>query len=91
MARSLKKGYYIAYHLLEKIEKLNKADKKEIIKTYSRRSMVIPSMIGHTFAVHNGRKFIPVYITEDMLEHKLGEFANTRTFKGHKNKQKDKK
>lgn len=86
MPRSLKKGYYVAHKLMSKVRKLNKAqtDKKQTIKTWSRRSMIIPEFVGHTFAVHNGKTFIPVYITPAMLEHRLGEFAKTRTFKGHK-------
>lgn len=84
MPRSLKKGYYVAYYLKKKVDKLNASNKKETIKTWSRASMVIPEFVGHTFAVHNGRAFIPVYITTDMLGHKLGKFAKTRTFRGHK-------
>jgi len=83
MGRSLKKGPFVDTHLLEKIEVMNRAADKKIIKTWSRRSTVIPEMVGHTLAVHNGRKFIPVYVTENMVGHKLGEFALTRTFKGH--------
>ncbi len=86
MARSLKKGPYIDYRLENKIEKLEASGKKTVIKTWSRRSMISPDFIGHTFAVHNGNKFIPVYVTELMVGHKLGEFAPTRTFKGHKRK-----
>ncbi|MEM9569366.1 MAG: 30S ribosomal protein S19 [Bacteroidota bacterium] len=84
MPRSLKKGYYVAQNLMKKIRKLNEANKKAIIKTWSRRSMIIPEFVGHTFGVHNGKIFIPVYITSAMLERKLGEFAKTRIFKGHK-------
>lgn len=84
MARSIKKGPFVDEHLLKKVEKLIKQKKKKIIKTWSRRSMILPEFIGHTFAVHNGKKFIPVYITEDMVGHKLGEFAPTRIFRGHK-------
>ena len=86
MGRSLKKGPFIDLHLLEKIEGMNRANEKKVIKTWSRRSTVIPEMVGHTMAVHNGRKFIPVYVTENMVGHKLGEFAPTRTFKGHTTK-----
>ncbi len=83
MARSLKKGPYIHPKLLKKIDKVLASGKKEVIKTYSRASMIIPKMVGLTFAVHNGKKFIPVYITENLVGHRLGEFAPTRTFKGH--------
>lgn len=83
MPRSLKKGPFIDDHLLKKILKLNETGERKIIKTWSRRSTIIPEMIGHTIAVHNGKKFIPVYITENMVGHKLGEFAPTRTFRGH--------
>ena len=86
MGRSLKKGPFIDLHLLEKIEGMNRANEKKVIKTWSRRSTVIPEMVGHTMAVHNGRKFIPVYVTENMVGHKLGEFAPTRLFKGHTTK-----
>jgi small subunit ribosomal protein S19 len=83
MSRSLKKGPYIDFRLAKKVEVLNTASKKTVVKTWSRRSMISPDFIGHTFAVHNGNKFIPVYVTENMVGHKLGEFAPTRTFKGH--------
>ena len=83
MARSLKKGPFIDDHLREKVEALNTRNEKKVVKTWSRRSTILPDMIGHTIAVHNGRKFIPVYVTEQMIGHKLGEFAPTRTFKGH--------
>ena len=83
MARSLKKGPYIDYRLEKKVVEMNNNSKKSVIKTWSRRSMVSPDFIGHTFAVHNGNKFIPVYVTENMVGHKLGEFAPTRTFRGH--------
>src|SRR5450759_345835 len=83
MGRSLKKGPFVDTHLLEKIEMMNRAADKKIIKTWSRRSTVIPEMVGHTLAVHNGRKFIPVYVTENMVGHKVGEFSMTRNFKGH--------
>ena len=83
MGRSLKKGPFVDTHLLEKVEVMNRSAEKKVIKTWSRRSTVVPEMVGHTLAVHNGRKFIPVYVTENMVGHKLGEFALTRTFKGH--------
>ncbi|RYG85841.1 30S ribosomal protein S19 [bacterium] len=83
MARSLKKGYFVDQHLIEKLDKLNESGEKRLIKTWSRRSTIIPDMIGHTFAVHDGRKHVPVFVTENMIGHKLGEFAPTRTFKGH--------
>src|SRR6186997_2916719 len=86
MGRSLKKGPFIDLHLLEKVEAMNREPEKKVIKTWSRRSTVIPEMVGHTIAVHNGRKFIPVYITENMVGQKLGEFAPTRQFKGHTTK-----
>jgi small subunit ribosomal protein S19 len=83
MGRSLKKGPFIDSHLREKVEGMNARNEKKVIKTWSRRSTILPELIGHTIAVHNGRKFIPVYVTEQMVGHKLGEFAATRTFKGH--------
>ncbi len=83
MARSLKKGPFIDEHLQKKVKALNEDNKKEVIKTWSRRSTIYPEFIGHTFAVHNGKEFIPVYVTEDMVGHKLGEFAQTRKFGGH--------
>lgn len=83
MARSLKKGPYTFDRLLKKVRKSNETGKKEVIKTYSRRSTIYPDFVGHTFAVHNGKEFIPVYITEDMVGHKLGEFSQTRKFTGH--------
>lgn len=83
MARSLKKGPYVFDRLLKKVQKLNETGKKEVVKTYSRRSIIFPDFVGHTIAVHNGKEFIPVYITEDMVGHKLGEFALTRKFGGH--------
>src|SRR3979490_806305 len=86
MGRSLKKGPFVDTHLLEKIEVMNRGAEKKVIKTWSRRSTVIPEMVGHTLAVHNGKKFIPVYVTENMVGHKLGEFAPTRIFKGHTTK-----
>ena len=83
MGRSLKKGPFADAHLLKKIEVLNNTNSKAVIKTWSRRSTIFPEMIGHTIAVHDGRKHVPVYITEDMVGHKLGEFAQTRTYRGH--------
>ena len=83
MARSLKKGAFVDESLMKKVEALNKANRKEVIKTWSRRSTIFPSFVEHTFAVYNGREHITVYVTEDMVGHKLGEFAPTRTFKGH--------
>ena len=83
MSRSLKKGPFVDVPLLEKIEVMNRSGEKKVVKSWSRRSTVVPEMVGHTLAVHNGRKFIPVYITENMVGHKLGEFAPTRAFKGH--------
>jgi small subunit ribosomal protein S19 len=83
MPRSLKKGPFVDDHLLRKVVKANEASSKNVIKTWSRRSMIIPGMLGHTIAVHDGRKHIPVFITESMVGHKLGEFAPTRTFRGH--------
>ena len=83
MARSLKKGPYVADSLMKKIKSLNENNKKEVVKTWSRRSTIFPDFIGHTIAVHNGKEFIPVYITEEMVGHKLGEFVLTRKFAGH--------
>lgn len=83
MGRSLKKGPYCDPKLLAKIEKMNAANEKKVLKTWSRRSTIMPQMVGHTIAVYDGRKHVPVYITEEMVGHKLGEFAPTRTFKGH--------
>ena len=83
MARSLKKGPFADAHLLKKVEAMNAAGQQQVIKTWSRRSTIFPQMVGHTIAVHDGRKHVPVYITEDMVGCKLGEFAPTRTFKGH--------
>lgn len=88
MARSSKKLPFIDAHLARKVEKVNESGKKEVIKTWSRRSTIYPEFIGHTFAVHNGKEFIPVYVTEDMVGHKLGEFALTRKFGGHGDKKK---
>jgi small subunit ribosomal protein S19 len=86
MARSIKKGPYVDHNLEEKIAALNKSNKKTVVKTWSRRSTIVPDFVGHTFAVHNGNKFIPVYVTENMVGHKLGEFAPTRQFKAHSSK-----
>lgn len=86
MARSLKKGPYVDFRLEKKVSDLSNAGKKSVIKTWSRRSMITPDFIGHTFAVHNGNKFIPVYVTDNMVGHKFGEFAPTRNFRGHINK-----
>jgi small subunit ribosomal protein S19 len=83
MPRSVSKGPFVDAHLLKKIEQMNDTKAKRIVKTWSRRSTVVPDMIGHTFAVHNGKKFIPVFVTENMVGHKLGEFSPTRFFKGH--------
>ena len=83
MARSLKKGPFVDAHLMKKVVALNESNKKEVIKTWSRRSTIFPEFIEHTFAVYNGKEHIPVYVTEDMVGHKLGEFAPTRTYKGH--------
>jgi len=83
MARSIKKGPYVYYKLLKKVEKAKESTRKTVIKTYSRSSMVIPNMVGLTVAVHNGRTFVPVFLTENMVGHKLGEFSPTRTFRGH--------
>jgi small subunit ribosomal protein S19 len=91
MARSLKKGAYVHPSLDKKVEELNKSGKKVVIKTWSRASMITPDMIGHTIAVHNGRAHVPVYLTEQMVGHKLGEFAPTRTFRGHADKKVKKK
>ena len=83
MSRSIKKGPYVAESLMKKITALNEANDKKVVKTWSRSSTIFPDFVGHTIAVHDGRKHVPVYITEDMVGHKLGEFAPTRTFKGH--------
>ncbi|MCE7054012.1 MULTISPECIES: 30S ribosomal protein S19 [Algoriphagus] len=83
MARSLKKGPYIEHHLVKKVDAQNESGKKSVIKTWSRKSMISPDFVGHTFAVHNGNKFIPVFVTDNMVGHKLGEFAPTRNFRGH--------
>lgn len=86
MSRSLKKGFFIDHHLQGKVVAMNSSGERRVIKTWSRRSTVIPEMVGHTFAVHNGKSFIPVYVSENMVGHKLGEFAMTRTFRGHSGK-----
>ena len=83
MARSTKKGPFVDSHLMVKVEALNTANEKKVVKTWARRSTIFPEFVGHTIAVHNGKKFVPVYVTENMVGHKLGEFAPTRTFKGH--------
>lgn len=83
MARSIKKGPFVDEHLMKKVEAQEGSEKKQVIRTWSRRSTIFPNFIGHTFAVYDGRKHVPVYVTEDMVGHKLGEFAPTRTFKGH--------
>ena len=83
MARSIHKGPFVDGHLLKKVEQLNDSRERRVIKTWSRRSTIIPEMVGHTIAVHNGQKFVPVFVTENMVGHKLGEFALTRTFRGH--------
>lgn len=83
MSRSIKKGPFVAAHLLKKVDALNEVNEKKVVKTWSRASTILPSFVGHTIAVHDGRKHVPVFITEDMVGHKLGEFAPTRTYKGH--------
>ena len=88
MARSVKKGAFVDDHLMNKVEAMNRERDKKVIKTWSRRSTVTPEMVGHTLAVHNGRKFVPVYISENMVGHKLGEFSPTRTFLGHSGERK---
>ncbi len=91
MARSLKKGPFVHFKLQRKVDKMNEGGKKKVIKTWSRASMITPEFVGHTFAVHNGKQFIPVYITENMVGHRLGEFSPTRTFRGHAGDRKDKR
>lgn len=86
MSRSLKKGPFVDLPLLEKIESMNRSGDRKVIKTWSRRSTIVPEMVGHTVAVHNGKKFVPVYVTENMVGHKFGEFSPTRHFKGHATK-----
>ena len=88
MARSLKKGPYCEASLMAKVEKMNESNDKQVIKTWSRRSTIFPQMIGHTIAIHDGRKHVPIYITEEMVGHKLGEFVMTRTYRGHANSEK---
>jgi small subunit ribosomal protein S19 len=83
MARSLKKGPFVDIHLMDKVERLNRSGEKRIIRTWSRRSTIVPDMVGHTIAVHDGRKHVPIFITENMVGHKLGEFSPTRHFRGH--------
>ena len=83
-ARSIKKGPFVDEHLAKKVEKLNEAGKKDVVKTWSRRSMIMPEFVGHTFAVHNGKQFVTVFVTENMVGHRLGEFSMTRTFRGHR-------
>ena len=84
MSRSIKKGPFVEHNLLERIEMLNSKNEKKVVKTWSRASMILPSMVGHTIAVHDGRRHVPVFVTENMVGHRLGEFAPTRTFKGHR-------
>jgi small subunit ribosomal protein S19 len=91
MGRSLKKGPFIELKLLKKVEKLNESGKKVVLRTWSRASTIFPQMVGHTIAVHNGRQHVPIYVTENMVGHKLGEFAPTRTFRGHLAEKKKKK
>ena len=88
MGRSVKKGPFCDQHLLDKLVALNSKNEKKVVRTWSRRSTILPEMLGHTIAVHNGKKFIPVFVTENMVGHKLGEFAPTRTFRGHSYKEK---
>ena len=83
MSRSIKKGPYVEASLMKKVEEMNKTNEKRVIKTWSRASTIFPQFVGHTFAVHDGRKHVPVYVTEDMVGHKLGEFVSTRTYRGH--------
>jgi len=88
MSRSVKKGPFVSERLLERIEAMNKSGRKTVVKTWSRASTIFPQMVGHTLAIHDGRKHVPVYITDEMVGHKLGEFAPTRTFRGHKGSEK---
>lgn len=90
MGRSLKKGPYCEEKLLRRVEEMNEKNEKKVVKTWSRRSTIFPQMVGHTFAVHDGRRHVPVYVTEDMVGHKLGEFAPTRTYRGHAGDKKSK-
>jgi small subunit ribosomal protein S19 len=91
MARSLKKGPFVHFKLQRKVNELNESARKKVIKTWSRASLITPEFVGHTFAVHNGKQFIPVYVTENMVGHKLGEFSPTRTFRGHAGQKADKR
>ncbi len=91
MSRSLKKGPFIDFNLAEKVEKLNQGNQKKVVKTWARACTISPDFVGHTFAVHNGNKFIPVYVSENMVGHKLGEFSHTRTFRAHSGSKKDEK
>lgn len=91
MGRSLKKGPFVASNLIKKIDEMNTNNDKKVIKSWSRASTIFPQMVGHTIAIHDGRKHVPVYITEDMVGHKLGEFAPTRTYRGHADKEKSSK
>ena len=91
MARSLRKGPYVYYKLQRKVDALNESGQKKVVKTWSRSSMITPEFVGHTFAVHNGKQFIPVYVTENMVGHRLGEFSPTRTFRSHAQGRKDKR
>ncbi|GAB1430056.1 30S ribosomal protein S19 [Ignavibacteria bacterium] len=91
MARSLKKGPFISVKLLKKVDAMNNSGQKKVVKTWSRASMIAPDFVGHTFAVHNGNKFIPVYVSENMVGHKLGEFSPTRVYRGHAGHRKDQK
>jgi small subunit ribosomal protein S19 len=91
MARSLKKGPFIHFKLQRKVDELNETGKKKVVKTWSRASVITPEFVGHTFAVHNGKSFVPVYVTENMVGHKLGEFSPTRSFRGHAGDKKDKR
>jgi small subunit ribosomal protein S19 len=86
MPRSVKKGPFVDEYLVRKVERLDRENRKQVIRTWSRRSMIVPEFVGHTFAVYNGKKFVPVFVTESMVGHKLGEFSPTRTFRGHKRK-----
>ncbi len=88
MSRSTKKGYFVADHLMKKIETMNAKNEKRVVKTWSRSSTIFPDMVGHTIAVYDGRKHVPIFMTEDMVGHKLGEFAPTRTFRGHSGSEK---
>ncbi len=91
MSRSLKKGYFVSVKLMKKVEALNETKKKQVIKTWSRASTILPDFVGHTFGIHNGKNFVPVFITENMVGHKLGEFSLTRIYRGHAGHRKDAK